>query len=1361
MGKKWEIPQNFSFFFSTKGRRAENGVENMFGCCMGDRGGGEGYYDDDSDASSCSDASDSRGGFKGISSRRKGGRKKGRRRKGKKPRRTVELDERRTAGQRSRADLEAESERRMREIDARMLRQQGEHEERAQERIDNLRLRAQAEHDKLAQQLRHTQLELQLEHERAERAKVELAQKQATFDQLEAERQAYFDSLEKVKNNIGADVGHLQDELRTKAEEEKARLANEVSRAKDELTAEHDKFVAAQTQLEAKRREAQEHEAKHKADMDAHEAKWRQEHDREEQLRKELEAKAKADHDQLKKEVNALHKDLEREHEKTAEAWSAVNEKQATIECLEAEHEAAMANLETKLREEQQELEARIKSNQERLEREAEAARGELLKEQEKTAREKDQRERFEREVSESKALLAAAQSAEAEAKAKAEEAAAAANQQARKAAADAKRKAEEAAAAAAQRQAEEAATAAATRQAAAAPQHANHRDGAPAAAGSDAAARRSGHSQGGADASAPSGAAAATASAPDDPGLSSEERAKAELKAVRSLEDSIPKCENTFLFKHAADLGSLTSDGAGDSDAVIERWEGAPGLLTKVEGCEAALRELDEAILAAEACAPNSTGGFRSNAAGNDLRSKADALSKSLSGSIATAQSAAARWEKNAVLGLRDSIAACKATEMYANMVRSKLGETKPESSDASSTVQMGGALTLLVLVERCEVAVDGLDQAIRDAERCAPVGSSGFRFESKGGDLKTEAQTLSAELCAAIEDAQAAATSAEAKAEAKAAAAARGMPDVLQWTLQNRRLALSLIDEEVPETLKFTKKERNSLMEAGDTPQWIYVEDKEHGYIPAKVTGHHEGKPLRGRKRRSLEVVSADGRHFDVDVDVEGGKEIVQQIEDPSTLAMIPDDLADTVGLNEGTLLHHLRARFHHDHFYTSLGHVLISINPFKWNKLLYAKDVIQFYVDNRQLGMRERSLPPHTFAVAERAFLAIAQRDARNQSIIISGESGAGKTEVAKQCLAYLAAVSMARKKKTKKTDDGSVAAKQDKFSKSKKSRKMQSTRSLLMMGYAPGVSSKLVDKIVLANPILEAFGNAKTLRNSNSSRFGKWLIVHYDDGHSILGCANKVYLLEKSRVTFQSQGERNFHIFYLLLEGADEDMRESLCLSREALEKAPHADAPSDSESLCAWFHYVNQSGVFALGGKHDEKAHYDELIHSLETLQFDEDSIQQIFNCVAAILHLGNVSFVSTDTNGPNQASKDGCRVTDESKPWLETAAKLLGVPCDGANGLGVWLCRHKMHNKGRAGQPASLILIGHKPEKAANVRDATAKALYSKLFLWLVERINVSAGPEDVSKSQNFIGLLDIFGFEVFEKNGFDQLCIN
>ena len=198
--------------------------------------------------------------------------------------------------------------------------------------------------------------------------------------------------------------------------------------------------------------------------------------------------------------------------------------------------------------------------------------------------------------------------------------------------------------------------------------------------------------------------------------------------------------------------------------------------------------------------------------------------------------------------------------------------------------------------------------------------------------------------------------------------------MPECLQWTLQRRQLIRELAAEEIPEGLKYTPAERQTIKDAGGSPRWLFVPDEYQCYMPAKVLSEMEtssGSGFLKNTKKTLECVTSNSARVKVDV-----TDDIHDLEDPSILARVPDDLADSIGLNEATLLHHLRARFTRNHFYTALGNILISINPFKWDDRLYAKNVIQFYVDNRQLGMRKRHLPPHTFAIAERAFLALAQ-------------------------------------------------------------------------------------------------------------------------------------------------------------------------------------------------------------------------------------------------------------------------------------------------------------------------------------------------------------------------------------------------
>ncbi len=767
--------------------------------------------------------------------------------------------------------------------------------------------------------------------------------------------------------------------------------------------------------------------------------------------------------------------------------------------------------------------------------------------------------------------------------------------------------------------------------------------------------------------------------------------------------------------------------------------------------------------------------------------------------------------WEQGAVAGLRDAMKKCKVTELFQHAVSQQEGGDGAGAGAvaASGTVlDMSDVLGMELLVGRALPLLDELEKMIDTADNVAPVSEDGskpgFQHVTEGNQVREDALAVHQTLQAAVEEVQARSSSEEAKAEALAAAAARGMPDCLQWTAQNRKLVKELRQTECPADLRYTVDELVQLEAANLKPQWLFVTaaqlrrakgeeggagassssnsrrnrrgkkaaprpPEEQCYVPAKVIGKEEEAGVTTLKVVAVEMSSAGGTSS-TEVTLRGTSNLAEtrDLVDPSVLAAVPDNLADSGSLNEATLLHHLHARFNRERYYTQLGSVMISVNPFQWSERgLYGKKVIQFYVDNRLRSVRQRHVPPHTFALAERAFLALAKRvGGRPQSIIISGESGAGKTEVAKQCLAYLAAVSMAQTTEAEPAEQKTLsrkqsgfaygaaaeaaaatpAVKQSRFSRSKEKRALRSTRSLLMMGYAPGVSSSLVDKIVSANPILEAFGNAKTLRNNNSSRFGKWLLVYYSKAHSIMGCRNKSYLLEKSRVVFQSPGERNFHIFYLLLLGAPPSVRASIDLGEDG-------GTVSSPEDAVASFRYVNQSGTCTIGRDHDETATYEELVAALVQLGFEEGVVHDVFRCVAGVLHLGNVDFAATEQS--QSAGKEGSRVSDSSRQWLQSASALFGVS---HKDLSLWLTKRMMQT---VRKNASEVIMELEPNAARAARDATSKAIYDRLFKWIVDRINDSAGPPDVKKAANYIGLLDIFGFEVFEKNGFDQLCIN
>lgn len=355
-------------------------------------------------------------------------------------------------------------------------------------------------------------------------------------------------------------------------------------------------------------------------------------------------------------------------------------------------------------------------------------------------------------------------------------------------------------------------------------------------------------------------------------------------------------------------------------------------------------------------------------------------------------------------------------------------------------------------------------------------------------------------------------------------------------------------------------------------------------------------------------------------------------------------------------------------------------MSVNPYE-HLPIYTHQLLKQYA-----GQRMGVLPPHIFAVANAAYSALVA-DKRNQSVIISGESGAGKTEATKLIMQFLA-------QRTNK-------------------------------------QSSVESKILEANPVLEAFGNAATVRNNNSSRFGRYVEIQFDEHCSgIKGARITNYLLEKSRIVKQAQGERNYHIFYMFSEGCTPDMKNLYGLK-------------DMSE-----FHYLNQSGVYYIPNVND-KQDWQRMLTAMALLGITEEEQSDIFAVLAAILHLGNVTF---GTNEKNTAV-----VHDEES--LRLASNLLRVD----------------HDDLKAALTSRLIDVGKermfKPllrEEATDARDTLAKSLYDRLFNWLVGKINasISAEPEELPEGKKpteprFIGVLDIFGFENFAWNSLEQLCIN
>jgi len=379
----------------------------------------------------------------------------------------------------------------------------------------------------------------------------------------------------------------------------------------------------------------------------------------------------------------------------------------------------------------------------------------------------------------------------------------------------------------------------------------------------------------------------------------------------------------------------------------------------------------------------------------------------------------------------------------------------------------------------------------------------------------------------------------------------------------------------------------------------------------------------------------------------------------------------------------LHHVRKRFLNGNIYTFVGSILVAVNPFK-SLDIYNNEQIKKAESIVTMGIPY----PHVFVTGAIAFKQLRE-NAKNQSVLISGESGAGKTETTKKVLTYLASVS----EQSKATTD----------------------------------STPIQDKILQSNPLLEALGNAKTLRNNNSSRFGKWMKVDYDSAFRISGCEIVNYLLEKSRVVKQTMNERNYHIFYQLLSGTSGEQKEQFFLQ--------------DPE----YYAYLNTSNCTTISGV-DDKEEFRDVLKSLVTLQFSSELIDMMFQILSAILMLGNIQFDDAVEDG-----NDVCYVAGASSETIMICANLLGVDVDPFSKA---LTTRIQQVTGRR----SIYTIKLSKGQAQDNRDTLAKSLYGNLFDWCIKCINKSLKTDNAPYS---IGILDIFGFEVFDVNSFEQLCIN
>ncbi|KAA8534623.1 hypothetical protein F0562_032118 [Nyssa sinensis] len=419
------------------------------------------------------------------------------------------------------------------------------------------------------------------------------------------------------------------------------------------------------------------------------------------------------------------------------------------------------------------------------------------------------------------------------------------------------------------------------------------------------------------------------------------------------------------------------------------------------------------------------------------------------------------------------------------------------------------------------------------------------------------------------------------------------------------------------------------------------------------------------------------------EAEIQTSNGKKVVAKLsnvypKDMEAPAGGVDDMTKLSYLHEPGVLQNLKTRYELNEIYTYTGNILIAINPFQRLPHLYDAHMMQQYK-----GAPFGELNPHVFAVADVAFRAMIN-ERKSNSILVSGESGAGKTETTKMLMRYLA-----------------------------------------FLGGRAATEGRTVEQQVLeSNPVLEAFGNAKTVRNNNSSRFGKFVEIQFDKHGRISGAAIRTYLLERSRVCQISDPERNYHCFYLLCAAPQEE-----------IEKYKLGNPKS--------FHYLNQSSCYELVGVSDARD-YLATRRAMDIVGISEKEQEAIFRVVASILHLGNIDF----TKGKeidSSVTKD-----DKSKFHLKMTAELL--MCDPV-GLEDALCKRVMIT------PEEVIKRSLDPLSAAVSRDGLAKTIYSRLFDWLVDKINVSIGQDPNSKS--LIGVLDIYGFESFKHNSFEQFCIN
>uniref|UniRef100_A0A8C0FS13 MYSS protein n=1 Tax=Bubo bubo TaxID=30461 RepID=A0A8C0FS13_BUBBB len=476
-----------------------------------------------------------------------------------------------------------------------------------------------------------------------------------------------------------------------------------------------------------------------------------------------------------------------------------------------------------------------------------------------------------------------------------------------------------------------------------------------------------------------------------------------------------------------------------------------------------------------------------------------------------------------------------------------------------------------------------------------------------------------------------------------------------------------MAVFGEAAPYLRKSEKERIEAQNKPFDAKTAVFVTHPKESFVKGTVQSKESGK---------------------VTVKTEGGETLT--VKDDQIFSMNPpkydkiEDMAMMTHLHEPAVLYNLKERYAAWMIYTYSGLFCVTVNPYKWLPV-YNPEVVLAY-----RGKKRQEAPPHIFSISDNAYQFMLT-DRENQSILITGESGAGKTVNTKRVIQYFATIAASGEKKKEEQTSG----------------KMQGT---------------LEDQIISANPLLEAFGNAKTVRNDNSSRFGKFIRIHFGATGKLASADIETYLLEKSRVTFQLKAERSYHIFYQIMSNKKPELIDMLLITTN----------PYD-------YHYVSQGEISV--PSIDDKEELMATDSAIDILGFTADEKTAIYKLTGAVMHYGNLKFKQKQRE--EQAEPDGTEVADK-------AAYLMGL--NSADLLKA-LCypRVKVGNE--------YVTKGQTVQQVNNAVGALAKAVYEKMFLWMVIRINQQLDTKQ--PRQYFIGVLDIAGFEIFDFNSFEQLCIN